>query len=189
MFIFNNYFDFKDDDDGSNNIRKANLFAVHFKRLSGYHKDWKLQKILLYEYFLVCGRKYGHKGFTQKLSMIKKYTRLSRDTIIKYTKQLEQEGLITVQRYETARGIKHLNKYTINYDGIKRSLHKIYNFGDKKESEIKGICEWISLWYDYHKSKSYKQAETEFKNYTSKEEHIVEGYNEYGDIGHYGDDN
>lgn len=156
-FTYRHYFDFKDEDDGSKNVRKLNLFSTHFQRLKQYNKDWKVQKIHLYEYFLICARKYGHKNFTQKMSMIKRATRLSKDSIIKYTAELENANFISVERNEK-RGIKKLNRYTIHYTQIKNSLEDIYNLSGLSKDELEGCKQMLSRWYDYHASKSYRDS-------------------------------
>ena len=159
MFQYDSYFDWKkgNGNTSEDQEKKVNLFAVHFRRLEGYTKEWKLQKILLYEYMLVCGRIYGHKNFTQKTSMIVKATLMGKDTIYKYLKEFEKAGYIKIKR-EKADGTSKLNRYTIDYECIKDSLEDIYDFGNLEEQTIKAYKQDLCNWYDYHSSSSYRDA-------------------------------
>gem|GEM_PF-4024570 len=156
MYNHNSYYDWKGKSDSK---VKINLFAIHFKRLAGYNDSWNLNKILLYEYMLISARKYGKKGdtFTQKYSMIAEATQMSKGSVSKYLKQLEDDGFISLKR-EKRKGVSQLNWYKINYGQIKKSLHQIYDFSglDKEEVEVykKDLCKW----YDYHSASSYRDA-------------------------------
>jgi hypothetical protein len=91
------------------------------------------------------------------MSAIKRATRLSKDSIIKYTGELEEAGFLIVKR-EEKRGVKQLNRYTIDYSVIKNSLHDIYDLSGLSEVEKEGTKELLSNWYDYHASKSYRDS-------------------------------
>lgn len=165
MFEFSYFFDFINDPKTNNNYKRPNLFAIHFNRMSAYNKDWNLNKILLYEYLLVCDRKYGKKDepFTQAYKMIRDATHMSHGTISSYLKKLEKDGYLKIKR-ETVDGTKQLNWYTIDYDKIKASLKLIYNFDGLSKYEIKAYCEDFCKWYDYHSSKSYNFSDSKNKS-------------------------
>lgn len=157
MFDFYAYFDWKDEGSSKKSEGKPNIFAVHFKRLNGYNKDWKIQKILMFEYMLVCGRKYGHEDFTQKTSMIVEATWMGKDSVYKYLKEIEDDGYLKIEKKKYKK-LRNCSRYTINYEHIKNSLDKIYNFDGHKKEDVKTFKEELCKWYDYHSSSSYRDA-------------------------------
>lgn len=164
MFDFNAYFDWKHSDEGSSKKSEAkpNLFAIHFRRLKCYNKDWKLKKVLMFEYMLICGRKYGHEDFTQKTSMIVDATWMSKDSVYKYLKENEDDGYLKIEK-KKYKNMRNCSRYTINYEQIKNSLDEIYNFDGHKKEDVKIFKEELCKWYDYHSSSSYRDASSNDK--------------------------
>lgn len=111
--------------------KKPNLHAVHFNRLKAYRKDWNIQKILIFEYMLLCCKQYGN-NFTQKTTMIMDYTRLGINSVLKYIAQLEGEGYLSVNRSKDGKGVRELNWYTVNFDTIISFLESIYLLPEKE---------------------------------------------------------
>ncbi|SHG46188.1 hypothetical protein SAMN05443144_1299 [Fodinibius roseus] len=138
---------------------KINLFAIQFNRLGGYHPDWNLKKIFLYEYMLITARKHGKKGesFTQKYTMITEATQMSKGSVAKYLGELEEDGYLQIKREESD-GTRQLNRYTIDYECIKNSLEKIYDFGDLPKKDVETYKKDLCYRYDYHGASSYEDA-------------------------------
>ncbi len=131
---------------------KPNLHAIHFNRLIAYNKKWKIHKILLFEYMLLCCKKYGN-NFTQTTTMIMEYTRLGKNSVIKYIALLEKEGYLTVSRSKDESGVRELNEYAINFDTITSSLGSIYLLPEKETQYHKD--ELIKM-YTFIKENPYK---------------------------------
>jgi len=191
MFEPHYYYDFfrisdKDVDKQEGKLLRRNLFAIHFKRWKGYHKSWKMPKILMFEYLLLCDRIYRHsdknkrkgKQFSRKRSTIADATRLSPRTVTTYYNELEAEGYITIER-NVKGSTNQLNWYTINYKHIKDSLEKIYNFEGLSDETIKAYKEFLCECYDYHSKSPYEEREIQEEG--SSED--AEGYEDLDPFG------
>lgn len=128
------FYDFIKTEDGDKH--KRNLHAIHFNRLIAYNKEWKIHKILLFEYMLLCCKKYGN-NFTQTTTLIINYTRMGKNSVLKYIAVLEKEGYLDVQRSKDKNGTPELNRYSINFDNIISSLDSIYLLPEKDVSHHK----------------------------------------------------
>jgi len=137
---------------------RPELLSIHFGRLSGYRNpDWNIQKILLFEYLLLCYRKYGDK-FTRTFSLIEQETRLSRNSIIKYQKMFESAGFISIHRQTTKKaGSDFMNRYSINFDHIMDSLNQIYDFEGQSEEDIAVNVEFLKERYKYIRDHPYNR--------------------------------
>ncbi len=165
MFEFNFYYErirtAQNRDESSSNgneVRRHELLAIHFGRLSGYRKkpDWNIQKILLYEYMLFCYRKYGD-NFTRTYSLIEKETRLSKNSINKYLNEFEAAEYITIHRKNYKKGEDFMNRYSINFDKIMESLDQIYDFEGQSHSDIVGNVEFLEERYKYIRDHPYNR--------------------------------
>lgn len=134
MFQSNYFYDYFKD--GNNTKQKPNIHAVHFNRWIAYNKEWNIPKILLFEYMLLCCKKYGN-NFTQKTTMITDNTRLGKNSVLNYIAVLEEEGYLTVKRSKVKKGVRGLNKYTVNFDTILSSLDCIYMLPEKETEHHK----------------------------------------------------
>lgn len=160
-----------------------NLFAVHFKKLAAYNKDWDLPKILVYELMLVMSRKTGHKekGFYKQQRIIAEETRLSRHKVRKAIEALEEQGILNIRKSGGGRYY-----YKVKFHYIKENLEQVYNFNDVKQDHKKPLKRILTQFIDYHASTEYyeKQKTAEEENYivADKDEVIKQLEEKYGKL-------
>lgn len=136
-------------------VYKPNIFAIQFNRLNSYNPDWELRKKLAFELFMFLSKKYGHKPFTQKYPMLKKYLHCGNDKLKKLIDELQKDGFLEIKK-EKKKGVSQLNYYTVNFNKILSSLEKIYDFeGMSKENKSDSI-EIMQEYIRYHAENGYK---------------------------------
>ncbi len=155
MFEIENYYDFIKTDKGTE--KKPNLHAIHFKRFRAYNPNWSIYKIVLFEFLLHCHKRHGDR-FTQKFSQMIEGTRLSKNSLLKYIEELENEGLLTVKRSERkGKNSDRLNRYSLNFDKIVSSLDSIYNFEECDPKDIPDHKEKLAEWYRFLQNNPYRK--------------------------------
>lgn len=119
---------------------------------------WKLNKIIFFEYLLLCHKKYGD-NFFQSTSDFVENTLASKNSILKLVKEFEKNGFIKVERHnQKTKGKDFRNKYSFNFDFIMKSFRQIYNFGDQEEKEIQENEKILMDWYLFLKDNQYRKS-------------------------------
>jgi len=157
MFDYSNFYDFIETKNGKE--KKPNLHAVNFRRLRSYNKQWKLNKIIFFEYLLFCHKKFGD-NFFQSTSHFVESTLVSKNTILNLMKEFEDSGFIKVERQDDKiKGKDFRNKYSLNFDIILKSFRQIYDFGDQEEKDIQEQETILKEWYQFLENNPYNKPD------------------------------
>lgn len=135
-----------------------NLFAVHFKKLGVYNRDWDLSHILVYELMLVMSRKTGNTEFYKQIHKIMEDTRLGRHKVRKAIEFLETKGILNTSRSQGGK-----TYYSINYSWIKENLDKVYDFTNVPDNEIEPLSRLLKTFINYHSNTEYYENKPESK--------------------------
>lgn len=100
----------------------ASPTCIHFKRMSNYNPDWTIERIIFFEYMLVCRRSYGNDFFKQEKIMTKE-TRLSKYHLRQQKSYFIEQGFISTSEGKYSRTIFHINK-----EWVYSNLRSIFDF-------------------------------------------------------------
>ena len=146
-------------------MHKPNLHAINFSRLHCYNTEWKLNKIIFFEYLLYCHKRFGDNFFHSTSDFVER-TLVSKNTILNLINEFEELGYLKVERNQTRiKGYDFRNRYSLNFDHILKSFRQIYDLGDEEEKDIQENEEILKEWYRFLRDNPYDKTKSSKTDY------------------------
>jgi len=117
--------------------------SIHFLKMGNYNPDWSLERIIFFEYMIVCRRSYGD-GFFRQEKYMAEATRLSKYHLRKQRDYFVKAGFITVKEGKFSRYYYHLNK-----EWVYSNIDNIQDFSEIEEEKINFYRSQILDYYKY----------------------------------------
>lgn len=150
----------KDSDGYYHEINTRTPLALNTYRLDLYQSDWKIEKIALFELFIVLSMIYGKVFYYQKERFLENL-RLSDHAYRKYRRELENAGFINIRSGN--KKINFKNRYSVNFDCIINKIDEIYYFNQfSNEMMNKAYKEDFIELFEYYKEKVENLDEAQF---------------------------
>ncbi len=139
---------FKDSDGAWDAYNLRTPLCVNTFRLDLYRSDWDIQKILVFEAFIVLSLKYGNNFYYQQKRFIENF-RIKEHTFRKCKNELIEASFLTIHRANKENF--HRNFYRVNYDNIINQIDMIYDFSvfenDVTETSLRDAFKDIFKFY------------------------------------------
>ncbi|MBD3615354.1 MAG: hypothetical protein HUJ22_02190 [Gracilimonas sp.] len=150
----------KDSDGVYHDINTRTPLALNTYRLDLYQSDWKIEKIALFELFIVLSMIYGKVFYYQKERFLENL-RLSDHAYRKYRRELENAGFINIKPGNKKNNFK--NRYSVNFDCIINNIEEIYHFNqfDNKFINEAYKNDFVEL-FEHYKNKVENLEDSQF---------------------------